>query len=399
MDTGIKNVNYNESAFHKWEYVADDGKKYTARTLKDLKSNILILGLKWEITNQNLADKSSKIDKPASIQVEKNLIHTNIVNHPSSQKNKTQNKISRARIVHEPKTDIDCETGFKNVKLDKLNKKWIYDDGNKKIHRKYLWKLEEDVINQNLEWTITNHRISDKYKLKEYDSILSYSFSRFYKFLKENYESFPYSHKLNMIIEEYEIIHEGTGILFVTPIANETGNNWRYKNFKDDSWIYAQTLTDLEKSIKDNDLDRKIIDYPLYKKSLKRDKDLINRLNKEISIQKESTQTGFFRVSFDDGWEYNYSNSSEKRFKIKKRTISLLKKEVLNMNLPWIIVNPELAEKSELKDKQLIKEYENAKKIKEEQERIARIEKNKKLKEVADEKYEVKPKNLDKMFR
>ena len=36
---------------------------------------------------------------------------------------------------------------------------------------------------------------------------------------------------------------------------------------------------------------------------------------------------------------------------------------------------------------------------KEEQERIARIEKNKKLKEVADEKYEVKPKNLDKMFR
>lgn len=399
MDTGIKNVNYNESAFHKWEYVADDGKKYTARTLKDLKSNILILGLKWEITNQNLADKSGKIDKPASIQVEKNLIHTNIVNHPSSQKNRTQNRISRTRIVHEPKTDIDCDTGFKNVKLDKLNKKWIYDDGNKKIYRKYLWKLEEDVINQNLEWTITNRRISDKYKLKEYDSILSYSFSRFYKFLKENYESFPNSHKLNMIIEEYEIVHKGTGILFVTPIANETGNNWRYKNFKDDSWIYAPTLVDLEKSIKDNDLDRKIIDFQLYKKSLKRDKYLIDRLNKEISIQKEITQTGFFRVSFDDAWEYNYSNSSEERFKIKKRTISLLKNEVLNRNLPWIILNPELAKKSELIDKQLMKEYENAKKIKEEQERIARIEKNKILKEVADEKYEVKPKKLDKMFR
>ena len=399
MDTGIKNVNYNESAFHKWEYMADDGKKYTARTLKDLKSNILILGLKWEITNQNLADKSSKIDKPASIQVEKNLIHTNIVNHPSSQKNRTQNRISRTRIVHEPKTDIECDTGFKNVKLDKLNNEWIYDDGNKKIYRKYLWKLEEDVINQNLEWTITNRRISDKYKVKEYDLILSYSFSRFYKFLKENYESFPDSHKLNMIIEEYEIIHEGTGILFVTPIANETGNNWRYKNFKDDSWIYAQTLTDLEKSIKDNDLDRKIIDFQLYKKSLKRDKYLIDRLNKEISIQKESTQTGFFRVSFGDAWEYNYSNSSEERFKIKKRTISLLKNEVLNRDLPWIILNPELAKKSELKDKHLIKEYENAKKIKEKQEKIARIEKNKKLKEVVAEKYEVKPKKLDKMFR
>lgn len=149
----------------------------------------------------------------------------------------------------------------------------------------------------------------------------------------------------------------------------------------------------------DNDLDRKIIDFQLYKKSLKRDKYLIDRLNKEISIQKESTQTGFFRVSFDDAWEYNYSNSSEKMFKIKKRTISLLKKEVLNMNLPWIILNPELAKKSELKDKHLIKEYENAKKIKEKQEKIARIEKNKKLKEVADEKYEVKPKKLDKMFR
>ena len=396
MDTGIKNVNYNESAFHKWEYVSDDGKKYTARTLKDLKSNILILGLKWEITNQNLADKSGKIDKPASIQVEKNLIHNN---YPSSQKNRTQNRISRTRIVHEPKTDIECDTGFKNVKLDKLNNEWIYDDGNKKIYRKYLWKLEEDVINQNLEWTITNRRISDKYKVKEYDLILSYSFSRFYKFLKENYESFPDSHKLNMIIEEYEIVHKGTGILFVTPIANETGNNWRYKNFKDDSWIYAPTLADLEKSIKDNDLDRKIIDFQLYKKSLKRDNDLIDRLNKEISIQKESTQTGFFRVSFGDAWEYNYSNSSEERFKIKKRTISLLKNEVLNRDLPWIILNPELAKKSELKDKHLIKEYENAKKIKEKQEKIARIEKNKKLKEVADEKYEVKPKNLDKMFR
>ena len=381
MDTGIKNVIYNESAFLKWEYHLEDDRKITGRSLKDLKSKITILGYEWKITDKDLADKSSKIDKPESVKFdeiiihEKNIIPKKIKNNPPLQKNNSHRRILRTRIVSAPKTDFVYNTGFKNVKFDKLGNVWIYDDGNKKISHKYLWKLEDTVLNQNLEWIITDKKVSQEFKHKECELILSFSLPRFYKFLKDNYESILKSHKLNLIIEKYEIQNKGTGILFVTPIINETGNNWRYKNFEDDSWIYSSSLSDLEETIKDNNLIWKIIDNQLYKKSLKIDKELTKKLIQEIDIQKKITQTGLFRVSLNNEWEYNYSKGSENNFTIKRRSIPLLKKEVLNLNLPWIILNQDLFNKTEMKDKELAIKYDERKKLMEKQEKLERIEK------------------------
>ena len=129
------------------------------------------------------------------------------------------------------------------------------------------------------------------------------------------------------------------------------------------------------------------------------DKSLIDKLNDEIKIQKENTETGLFRVSFNKCWEYEYLNKLEQAFKIEKRTISQLKEEVSNLDLPWIVIDNNLAEKSEMKDKELIKKYAVELEFKRKEEENKRIEELEKAKEVASEKPEVKRKELYKMFR
>ena len=262
-----------------------------------------------------------------------------------------------------------------------------------------MWKLEEDVKNYNFEWTITDKSISNKFYNEEQKIILSFSFSRFYKFLKENDILKFNSNKLIEIIKDYDEKNNGSGLLFVSSISDNTGNNWRYKDFKNNSWIYAPTLNELEEIVENNGLKWEIINERLFENSLNKDKTLINKLNNEVLIQKKNTKTGFFRVSFNKCWEYNYSNNSGEPFKIKKRTISQLKDSVLNLNLPWIILNPELAKNSEIKDNELIKKHNidlELKKINEENERMTEL---KKVKEVGSEKPEVKRKELYKMFR
>lgn len=401
MDTGFYKVRYDKSLFLKWEYILEENRKIHGRTLKDLKSKVTTLGYEWKITDETLAEQSERYDNPKPEKIEK----SNISSKPQNTNNNlpkrktTPYKKSRARIVQVPKTDIISNTGFKYVILDKLNNEWIYNDGTKQFHRKYLWKLEEDIKNQNLEWTITDLSIAKKFEMEEQNIILSFSIPRFYKFLKDNDILNSNSDKLISIIEDYEKINNGTGILFVLPIVNNTGNNWRYKDFENDSWIYANTLKELEEKIKDENLNWTIIDNQLFEKSVLRDNRLIKELNDEINFQKINTKTGFFRVSFNDSWEYTYSNDENEKFSIQKRTIFQLKEKVLSLNLPWININQELAKKSEIRDKELMVKYQDEKELRKKQEENERITKNQEMKELASEKYEVKRKELYKMFR
>lgn len=399
MDTGFYNVKYDKSLFHKWEYILEEeNRKVQGKTLKELKSKVLILGYEWKITDEKLAEKSENFDNPKPVKIEKSNIppKPQKTNKNPPKRNRPQ---SRARIVQERKVDITSNTGFKYVILDKLNNEWIYNNETKKISRKYLWKLEEDVKNQNLEWTITDQLIANKFEMEELNIIMSFSTPRFYKFLKDNDILNSNSDKLMSIIKDYEKRNGGTGILFVLPIINNTGNNWRYKDFKNDSWIYAPTLKELEEKVKDKNLKWAVIDNQLHEKSVLRDDRLIKEFNDEINSQKIHTQTGFFRVSFNKLWIYSYSNDNNEKFSIQKRTISQLKEEVLSLNLPWININYELAKKSEIRDKELIAKYHDEEELRKKQEEDEKIKKDQEMKEVASEKYEVKRKELYKMFR
>ena len=382
MNTGFYNVRFNESSFHKWEYILlDENRKIQGRTLKDLKSKVLILGYEWKITDETLAEKSKCYDNQNLVNIEKSIIP------------------SKSQKINNDLPKKSSNTGFKHVILDKLNNEWIYDDGTKQIHRKYLWKLEEDVKNQNLGWEITDSSVANKFKMDEQNIILSFSIPSFYKFLKDNDILNSNSDKLMSIIKDYEKKNNGTGILFVLPIINNTGNNWRYKDFKDNTWIYTPTLKELEEKVKDKKLNWTVIDNQLLEKSVLRDNRLIKELNDEIYSQKIYTQTGFFRVSFNESWEYVYSNDNNEKFLIQKTTISQLKEEVLSLNLPWIIINYELAKKSEIRDNDLIAKYRDEEELRKRQEDAEKIKKNQEMKEVASEKYEVKRKDLYKMFR
>ena len=400
MDTGFYKVKRNnDSDIFNWDYILENGRKIQGRNLKDLRNKVAILGYKWEVIDSTLAEQSKSMDENN----QKNN-KTNISPLSNPKKNIAPKKIdrpyrTRTRVITVPKEDIVSKTGYKHVKLDRLNNEWIYDDGTNNILRKYLWKLEEDAKYRNLEWKVTDESIAHKFYEEEQEIIFSYSLPSFYKFLKENDVLNFDSTKLIEIIKDYEEKNNGTGLLFVSPIINNTGNNWRYKNFRDKSWIYASTLKELEKNVINNKLKWEIINERLFENSLAEDKSLIDKLNDEIKIQKGNTETGLFRVSFNKCWEYEYLNKLEQAFKIEKRTISQLKEEVSNLDLPWIVIDNNLAEKSEMKDKELIKKYAVELEFKRKEEENKRIEEIEKAKEVASEKPEVKRKELYKMFR
>lgn len=207
------------------------------------------------------------------------------------------------------------------------------------------------------------------------------------------------SKKLDYILKEYDLKNNGTGILFVTQISDRTGNNWRYKDFLNNSWLYGSTLNELENHVKDSKLKWQIINVFSQKNSLFKDKEFKQKLDNEINTQKKDTRTGIFRVFLNDCWEYCYSNNSDDNFIIKKRTLSQLKNEVLKLHLPWIILDEELYKKSEIKDKELSEKYAHEQVLKKQKESEEKINKNKILKQISNEEINPRKINLDKMFR
>ena len=130
------------------------------------------------------------------------------------------------------------------------------------------------------------------------------------------------------------------------------GFRWRYSAMVDGKriQIYSINLNTLEKKVKSQRLEWKIIDKDKANESL-----LLNaKFNKKtIQNKQDKSSTGFYRVSkVKDNhckqgflWQYTYPNN-DKRKKMRSVDLKKLEKQVKEKNLLWKIVNPDNAFKS-----------------------------------------------------
>ena len=84
-------------------------------------------------------------------------------------------------------------------------------------------------------------------------------------------------------------------------------------------------------------------------------------LSHKQNISRYYTTTGIFRVTVSgDGYNYLYYNSDNKRRALRAVTISKLKEKVLERGFDWIVLDEELAEKTERESQERYrKKYEN----------------------------------------
>lgn len=213
--------------------------------------------------------------------------------------------------IQETISEINNKSGYRYVY--RRDNSWVYatTKNNKKITiiERTIKELEKTVKSKKMTWDIIDYQKAKK--SQEID-------------LKKP----PIGH----------ISTNTSGYLRVS----QAKKSWIYKIIKNGKKIQIQekTLSELEKSIKDQNLPWEITDKEKAKKSKEKD---LSKFSGNVSSKNTS---GFLRVSKEgNSWRYSVTKNG-KRIRFQRKTLKELEVETKKRGLPWEIVDKEKARKS-----------------------------------------------------
>ena len=274
----------------RWVYNYNkDGKnrRISSTSLKNLEEKVKSGKMEWVIVDENQAKKSIEED---GIKITKTYGNTGF-NHVY--------KINCSK----------CEQGFK------YEYKYIKQNKRKNIASVNLKKLEEKVKEKGLEWTIINNELASA-TLKEFE---------------ENQNNKPIPGNTNYY-RVYKRIVDGKPYY-----------RYRYTENGIECGFGSKSIKQLEKKVKENGLEWKIID------------ETIPPVEDKITTKNTS---GFYKVSkqkcksCSKGYRWRYTYKKEGKTKeITSTNLNKLKEKVLEKNLEWKIVDEDNAKISMELDK------------------------------------------------